>query len=139
MFRFLVMLLSLLQSSAFTVSSISKLFKNADPKFVQESEFKHARVALLAVPTLLTMNAFGIEEPVKWLSTQDPNTQLTFFGSVGLVEAISLNRLGSNFFLKEDVTPGVFFSNVTKVNTEVELASGRIAMLVAASMLAYGS
>lgn len=124
-------------SSAYRVSN---LFSRASPNFVRESELKHARVALVAVPTLGIMSTMGIDEPVTWLSTQPLDTQLAFFSTAALIESTSISRLGPNFSLKDGVVPGNYFNNnTTSIDVEgVELVSGRMAMLVAASILASG-
>jgi hypothetical protein len=110
--------------------------KTVDQKFVQEAEFKHARVAMLATPILFTMAATGVEEPAKWLSQQPMDTQLMFFGSAALLEGTtSLRRLGPNFSLRDDIVPGNFISNKTDVDTDLELATGRIAMLASAGTM----
>jgi hypothetical protein len=117
---------------------MSKLLSNVDSGFVREAELKHARVALLAVPTLGIMSSMGIEEPVKWLSTQPLDTQLGFFSTAALVESASLARLGPNFSLKDGLVPGNFF-NDKNVTVDLELMSGRVAMLAAAGILASGA
>lgn len=122
------------RSSAFRMS---KLLFNVDSGFVREAELKHARVALLAVPTLGIMSSMGIEEPVKWLSTQPLDTQLGFFSTAALVESASLARLGPNFSLKDGLVPGNFF-NDKNVTVDLELMSGRVAMLAAAGILVSG-
>ncbi len=135
MARVLLMLACLFdQSSAFRMS---KLLSNVDSGFVREAELKHARVALLAVPTLGIMSSMGIEEPVKWLSTQPLDTQLGFFSTSALVESASLARLGPKFSLKDGLVPGNFF-NDKNVTVDLELMSGRVAMLAAAGILVSG-
>lgn len=103
--------------------------------FVRECEFKHARVAIVAAPTLAVMNVVGIDEPVRWLSEQPVDTQLTFFSSAALVEATSLARLGPDFTLKKGLEPGNYFSNKT-VDADLELISGRYFMLASAGIMA---
>lgn len=109
-----------------------------DMGFVREAELKHARVALLTVPTLGIMSTMGIEEPVKWLSTQPLDTQLGFFSTAALVESASLARLGPNFSLKDGLVPGNFF-NDKNVTVDLELMAGRVAMLAAAGILVSGA
>jgi hypothetical protein len=123
------------RSSAFR---LSRLLFNVDSRFVREAEFKHARAALLAVPTLGIMSTMGVEEPVKWLSSQPVDTQLVFFSTAAVLESASLVRLGPNFSLKNGLVPGDFFNGDDKVSTDLELMSGRVAMLVAAGMLVSG-
>lgn len=106
----------------------------------QEAEKKHGRTAMLAVPALLALGASGVEEPVRWLSQQPLDTQAEFFSAVGLVEAaFGLPRLGYGFTLKEGVQPGVYPPLSPPDNPQLDAAEtnfGRIAMLVAAGMLA---
>ena len=102
-----------------------------------EAEKKHGRVALLAVPSLLTIAAATGEDPVPWLSQQDTSVQLTFFSAAAVVEAASLRRFENGFDLAEGVTPGVWGNaNATEFETQLEDASGRVAMLAATGMLA---
>ena len=137
MARVLLMLACLFdRSSAF---SMSKLLSNVDSGFVREAELKHARVALLAVPTLGIMSSMGIEEPVKWLSTQPLDTQLGFFSTAAVVESASLARLGPNFSLKDGLVPGNFFNDDDEVTVDLELMSGRVAMLAAVGILVSGA
>jgi hypothetical protein len=136
MARMLLMLACLFDRSC--AFRMSKLLSNVDSGFVREAELKHARVALLAVPTLGIMSSMGIEEPVKWLSTQPLDTQLGFFSTAALVESASLARLGPNFSLKDGLVPGNFF-NDKNVTVDLELMSGRVAMLAAAGILASGA
>jgi len=118
---------------------MSRIVSNMDSRFVKESEFKHARVALLAVPTLGFMSTVGdIDEPVLWLSSQPVETQVSFFSLAGLLETTSLSRLDKGFSLKSSLVPGNYFSNKT-LNADLELASGRAAMLIAAGLLANGA
>ena len=119
--------------------SISKLLSSVDSGFVREAEFKHARVALLAVPTLGIMSSMGIEEPVKWLSTQPLDTQLGFFSAAALVESATLARLGPNFSLKDGLVPGNFFNDKNVTAVDLELMSGRVAMLAAAGIFVSGA
>lgn len=104
----------------------------------QETEKKHGRVAMLAVPALIALGAGGVEEPVRWLSQQPVDAQTEFFAAAGVLEAATaLPRLGYNFTLKEGVIPGVYpplgrpDSQIDQVETNV----GRLAMITAASML----
>lgn len=144
-----VFLLTLLTSPAlsFTPSATPKKKTTViDPGFVQEAEFKHARVAMLSVPTLVALGLSGVEEPVKWLSQQPEFTQMMFFGTTGLIETTtSLSRLGPFFTLREGVVPGNYMTNRSDLNADLksraalELATGRVAMLSAAAMLASGA
>lgn len=113
-----------------TVNRISRM----DKGFIEEAEFKHARVAMTALPALAALSASGVDEPVKWLSQQPIDVQLTFFGTAGVIEAASLARLGPRFSLKEDRVPGnvLGFSNISTSLINSELYVGRAAMLGAA-------
>jgi hypothetical protein len=129
-----LLMLLLDHSSAY---GLKKLLCKVDQSFVRESEFKHARVALLAAPTLALLGATGVEEPTAWLSSQPYDVQTTFFAVAGLVETTSIARLGPRFSLKPDLVPGNYFSN-RSVDATVELTAGRAAMLAAAGLLATG-
>lgn len=79
-------------------------------KWVQDAEKKHARVAMLALPTLNFL-ASATDTPVRWLSEQPLSMQLEFFALAGILEAgVSLPRLQGMFELKKAETPGVFGS-----------------------------
>lgn len=122
---------------AFVPKSVNRISR-MDKGFIEEAEFKHARVAMMALPALAALSASGVDEPVKWLSQQPIDTQLTFFGTAGIIEAASLARLGPRFSLKEDLVPGNVFglSNVSTSLVNSELYAGRAAMLGAACAFA---
>lgn len=97
--------------------------------FVRDAEIKHGRVALLALPTLAALSLVD-PDPVTLLSRQDAGTQLTFFATSGLVEALSLSRLGSNFTLRDGVTPGNFPPlRASPAFQDAEDVAGKAAML----------
>lgn len=85
------------------------------------------------------MSSMGIEEPVKWLSTQPLDTQLGFFSTAAVIESASLARLGPNFSLKDGLVPGNFFNDDDEVTVDLELMSGRVAMLAAVGILVSGA
>ena len=120
--------------SCFGTSLVSKVDKN----FVRDSEIKHGRTALLALPTMIAINAITGENPVTYLSSQSLDSQVNFFTAAGLVEAGYLSRFGPNFTLKEGVEPGKLVSNIVPDKNLVFLedVAGRAAMLgVSAYML----
>lgn len=108
-----------------------------DPGFIAEAEFKHARVAMVAVPSLALISALTTHDPVTFLSDQPIDVQLACFAGFGTLEAASLSRLGPLFTLRPDVTPGVFppLSPSSQKLIDAELQTGRVAMLAVAGFM----
>lgn len=78
-------------------------------KALREYELKHARVAMAAASTLTAMTALGVEEPVKWLSQQPVDVQLTAFSTAAVLEAAAtLPRFTGLLDLRDEIEPGVF-------------------------------
>ena len=101
-------------------------------KTLKEYELKHARVAMLALPTLEALSSAGVSEPVKWLSSQPLETQLITFSVGGMLEAgATLPRFTGLLDLKDDVEPGRFepLGPSTHKADQTELWIGRTAML----------
>ena len=106
--------------------------------FVREAEKKHARIALLALPTLGAIYAATGDNPATYLSHQSADVQSAFFGVSSLFEAASLSRLAPNFALKDGVTPGNWGVKSVSADTEkLEDAAGRIAMLATTATILY--
>lgn len=101
---------------------------------LRESELKHGRVAMIALPTLATLSAVGVEHPVSWLSEQPADVQLMFFSVAGMLEAgATLPRFERMLDLKDSVEPGRFpplGPSPSKEIAMVELAFARSAMLL---------
>tara|TARA_E500000178_G_C16626419_1_gene575659 strand:- start:61 stop:483 length:423 start_codon:yes stop_codon:yes gene_type:complete len=112
---------------------VPTLKKNTVPseKFIRDSEKKHGRIALLALPTLSTIASVTGENSVTWLSNQPMETQLIFFSVVGALETVYLTRFKDKFDLKDEVIPGNFPPlPVPKSNVDfIEDTLGRLAML----------
>jgi len=105
---------------------------------LREYELKHARVAMLAVPTLGALTAQGLPA-VQWLSMQPPDFQLEWFALAGLLEAgATLPRFQGTLELRPEVEPGRFppLGPGTPAAATAELAVGRTAMLAATAWLA---
>lgn len=106
--------------------------------FVADAELKHARVALLALPTITALTAVD-SDPITFLSRQPTEAQLLFFSVAAMIEAgCTLPRLGPNFSLAKDVIPGNFFGLSPPTDswiTATELGLGRCAMLATATLL----
>ena len=105
-----------------------------DASFLKETEKKHMRVAMLAVPFLASLKAGGVEDPSAWLSLRPAADQLLFFSASAILEAgATLPRYKEDLELKDDVVPG----NVLGVDPvppyleEAEDAVGRVSMLAA--------
>jgi hypothetical protein len=108
--------------------------------FLREAEKKHARVALLALPTLGAIAASTGANPVTWLSTQPVSTQAMFFATAGVLEGFTFARLAPNFSLKEGIVPGKFLDvkDVDERSDAIEDGAGRIAMLTTTAVMLYG-
>jgi hypothetical protein len=106
-----------------------------------EYERKHARVAMLAFPALELLSANGVDEPVRWLSTQPVDTQLMFFATAGILEAgATLPRFEGLLNLKNNITPGQFtpLGPATKEAEQVEVWIGRTVMIITFAWLVNG-
>lgn len=145
----------------FNVSCFNPLIKSPDnlkkiksevPKFVQEAELKHGRVAMvssLIIPSLELLN--GNNPGINELSSQPANFQLSMLAVFACSEAAQLLKayeypydLKTWFNMKDSHIPGKYnfdplkLSNSTISYTfykDAELLNGRIAMVAAAGML----
>lgn len=115
-----------------------------DPRWLREAEKKHARVALVALPSLAAIAAATHANPVPWLSAQPADVQLTFYAAAGIVEsATSVPRVawGDGWTLRDGAVPGQLFSDTPPRTTPsvldaAEDAAGRVAMLAVAGIMA---
>lgn len=109
-----------------------------EASFLREAEKKHARVAMLALPTLLALQAAGVDSPAGWLASQPVDTQIDFFSGAGVVEsALTLPRYRKGFRLREGVYPGGIF-RTEEAPPAADLAEdlvGRASMLAATVFL----
>ena len=104
-------------------------------QWLREAEKKHARVALLAVPSMAAISAAtGVADPVPWLNAQPASTQLIFYASAALVETLNLRRLDKDLFtLKDGEKPGKLLPvEASDAWHAAEDGAGRVAMLLAA-------
>lgn len=102
-----------------------------------EAEKKHGRVALLAVPSLMTIAAMTGEDPVQFLNQQPVATQLCFYSAAGLLETLNLKRFDAGFKLKDGEEPGKLLPlRASEKLHNIEDWSGRVAMLLAAAYFA---
>ena len=145
MVRTAILATFMLQANALTTRSAMKQFNNKinnipSAGFVRDAEKKHARVALLALPTLATIYMLTGENPVPYLSNQPSSTQVEFFAGTALLESLSLSRIGPNFSLRNGVVPGNFppLSLPNGPVDDFEDVTGRVAMLATFSILLYG-
>lgn len=105
--------------------------------FLKEAEKKHARVAMLALPTLGAIAAATGDNPLPFLSHQDESVQLAFFSLAGVLEGFTFARLGPNFSLQPGVAPGRYLDVLYDAAAEsVEVNVGRAAMLATATTMA---
>lgn len=105
--------------------------------WAKESEKKHGRVALLAVPSLIAISTITSENPFLFLNNQPVETQLISYSIAGLLETLNLFRFERGFNLKRGELPGKLLPfNASKTFEEVEDWSGRVAML--SSLLLVG-
>lgn len=105
--------------------------------WVKEAEKKHSRVALLAVPSLMSIAAMTGEDPVSLLNSQPASTQLVFYATAGLFETLNLRRFDKGFTLKQGEEPGKLLP--LEASSELDAAedwAGRLAMLAAAGYFA---
>ena len=101
-------------------------------RWVREAEKKHARVALLAVPALVTIASATGQDPVQFLNAQPATTQILFYSAAGLLETLNLRRFDKGFDLKPDEVPGKLLPvRSSAVLDGAEDALGRVAMVVA--------
>lgn len=125
---------------------VGLLLSSDTHRWLREAELKHGRVAMLAIPTLalLASDPTTSQAPVDWLNAQPASTQLTFYAVAATLEAANLRRFESApsplpWRLKDDATPGQLLRagrrRSPSVVDDVEVAIGRAAMLVAASVL----
>ena len=131
----IVLLLSLLAAcEAFRTPPKTPPFSRG---WVKESEKKHGRVALLAVPSLIAISTITSENPFWFLNDQPVETQLISYSIAGVLETFNLFRFERGFNLKRGEVPGKLLPfNVSKTFEEVEDWSGRVAML--SSLLLVG-
>ena len=106
--------------------------------FVREAEKKHARTALLALPTLATIYGATGHNPVTYLSEQSADVQAGFFVVAGLMETVGLSRLAPGFGLADGVEPGNWgVETVDPQLDELEDGLGRVAMLATTLTMLY--
>ena len=105
--------------------------------WMREAEKKHARAAMVALPSLMLIASATGEDPVPWLNAQPAATQLGFYAAVGMLEALNLRRLDRGFALKPGEVPGRVFPWVEADATlhTIEDEVGRVAMLATAGVL----
>lgn len=112
------------------------------PKFVQEAEIKHGRVAMVSsvlIPILdhVDPNILG----VNFVNSLSPDIQLGLFGIMGVSETAQIlkaykfpNEISDWFKMKEEHIPGNYSFNPLNSSSslENELFIGRFAMIGAA-------
>jgi hypothetical protein len=103
--------------------------------WISEAEKKHARTAMLAVPTLLSLGTIT-DHPVQWLNSQPVETQVSVYAAAAVLESVNLARHDYGFALKEGESPGnVLGRNPTTELSAIEDGVGRMAMLGATALL----
>ena len=114
----------------------------APPKFVQEAEIKHGRVAMLssvAIPVLDHVNPDTLG--VNFVNSLDSPVQLALLGVVGVSEAAQIfkaynfpNEVSDWFTMKESHEPGNYSFDPLGISNDKDLTSnemfiGRLAMV----------
>ena len=105
--------------------------------WMREAEKKHARAAMVALPSLMLIASATGEDPVPWLNAQPAATQLGFYAAVGTLEALNLRRLDRGFALKPGEIPGrvLPWADADAALHTIEDEVGRVAMLATAGVL----
>jgi hypothetical protein len=105
--------------------------------WMREAEKKHARVALVALPSLAVLGAAGVEHPVNWLNSQPAETQLYFYSVAAVLESLNLRRFGPGLTLKDTEIPGKLFGDrePSAVADAFEDTLGRAAMVMVAGAI----
>lgn len=130
----------------FLLFNATDAYNVVSPKFVQEAEIKHGRVAMVSsvlIPILdnVKPDTLGIN----FVSSLDPNVQFGLLGVVGVSEFAQMLKAynfpedtSKWFTMKDDHIPGDYSFdplNLNKNNSEKikknELSIGRIAMVAA--------
>lgn len=129
----LTVLLLLASASAYRLTPGTSRFD-----WYREAEKKHARVALLAAPSLAILSAVT-PHPVQWLNEQPVETQLTFYSVAAVLETVNLRRIERGIKLRDGETPGrvfPFLPEPSETLDALEDGAGRVAMLACAMVLA---
>lgn len=103
------------------------------PTYLYETEKKHARVAMLALPSLVALRAQGVDVPAAWLATQPLDVQIDFFSAAAITEAaFTLPRYNdTSFKLRDDIVPGKFVNtDPSALVDDLETSVGRASMLL---------
>jgi|TARA_Y100000991_G_C21974809_1_gene351592 hypothetical protein len=118
-------------------------------KYVREAELQHGRAAMLAFLGLTCLDLVQDKLAINFLSSQDFNTQLPYWLSVGAFEFARMGSGWKNPFvekemywkLTDDYQPGNVFKvdpkNITDDQYNKELSNGRLAMFSTLGYIAY--
>lgn len=124
----LLLLLCVSSAAAYSVGPFSS-------SWIAEAEKKHARAAMVAVPTLLALQSVT-DHPVQWLNAQPVETQVSFYASAAVLESVNLARHDYGFALKDGEEPGnVLGREPSNLSIAAEMLVGRICMLSATALL----
>ena len=167
MSKYNTILLSLIFSNAYSFTSVkpdfsrswvyagdTKPFGYFDPlgfgevtsdmgkKYLREAELQHGRTAMMAFPTLFTLDLFSKDLSIDALNKLNFEEQVPFWFGVGCYELVRMFQGWQNpfqsrsyFKLKEEYQPGSVLSfmmnteNVTESKYNKELNNGRLAMI----------
>lgn len=113
---------------ALLLSSVSAF--HLSPGWIKEAEKKHARVALLAAPSLALIALATGDDPTGWLNAQPLSTQIPFYGTATMLETLNLRRFDKGFTLKEGEIPGKLLPiDASETLEGMEDNLGRLAMI----------
>ena len=117
--------------------NVAPMTGTKDYMWRREAEKKHARVALLAAPSLAIIAVATGDDPCMWLNSQPLSTQLPFYGTAALLEILNLRRIDEGFTLKDGEVPGRLLPIKSDISTleTIEDNLGRLAMIGVASIL----
>ena len=107
--------------------------------WIRESEKKHGRAAMVALPSFLGLMSGGVADPVSWLNSQPLQTQLVFYSGCAVLESFNLRRMSYPFKMKPEVEPGrvLPIARITPSLDVLEDTASRACMVFVFLMMLY--